>query len=63
MKCFLTGYKVRRTFPELKELPDIREFPNIGDPNIVHENQCPHPREDLESRTPNLGPYTTKGSL
>ena len=23
----------------------------------------PDPREDLESRSPNLGPYTTKGTL
>ena len=25
--------------------------------------QDPDPREDLESRSPNLGPYTTKGTL
>ena len=23
----------------------------------------PNPREDLETRSPNLGPYTTKGTL
>ena len=26
-------------------------------------NPNPDPREDLESRSPNLGPYTTKGTL
>ena len=30
-------------------------------PNWVLVN--PDPREDLESRSPNLGPYTTKGTL
>ena len=25
--------------------------------------RVPDPREDLESRSPNLGPYTTKGAL
>ena len=27
------------------------------------EAHFPDPREDLESRSPNLGPYTTKGTL
>ena len=26
-------------------------------------SSSPDPREDLESRSPNLGPYTTKGTL
>ena len=27
------------------------------------DTRTPDPREDLESRSPNLGPYTTKGTL
>ena len=29
----------------------------------MHQNKHPDPREDLESRSPNLGRYTTKGTL
>ena len=31
--------------------------------DFVHQPYNPDPREDLESRSPNLGPYTTKGKL
>ena len=31
--------------------------------NLLAGYENPDPREDLESRSPNLGPYTTKGTL
>ena len=30
---------------------------------VCSKHGYPDPREDLESRSPNLGPYTTKGTL
>ena len=31
--------------------------------NTCSKQSFPDPQEDLESRSPNLGPYTTKGTL
>ena len=41
-------------------------FKEFGSGSYVQcfiENLFPDPQEDLESRSPNLGPYTTKGTL
>ena len=32
-------------------------------PQTLQQDNNPNPREDPESRSPNLGPYTTKGTL
>ena len=49
----------------MKSLEDtlaaLEEDAPCADVDLVF--RFPDPREDLESRSPNLGPYTTKGTL
>ena len=55
------------------ELPNYQPTYNLltkspAPPSNVHPHKAiqhinPDPLEDLESRSPNLGPYTTKGTL
>ena len=35
----------------------------LNGPRSLSKSKYPDPREDLESRSPNLGPYTAKGTL
>ena len=43
--------------------PKLQHGPFPADCESILDSHYPDPREDLESRSPNLGPYTTKGTL
>ena len=49
--------------PKLWELWYIPYYGSCRIMSINRINPYPDPREDLESRSPSLGPYTTKGAL
>ena len=58
LKTWGVGFIVRRIFRTRFDISN-----HIFSFSYCALSENPDPREDLESRSPNLGPYTTKGTL